>query len=164
MGEMSMTGPSRGGRLQNAIILFSAFFFALSGCSSSNYGTLKSQPEVTRGFETYQILPGHKYYYRGTHSRPIVIVGIKDRYVLDSKLWVPIDPQSPDFRALIDKVSLQGQGNAIAPWGFVILDPAGNDVGVWYSAIRAAAVEINETGQITKLLPIGFVTKGDQPR
>jgi hypothetical protein len=163
MGEMIMTGPSRG-RLQNAIILFYVIFFALSGCSSSNYGNLKSQPEVTQSFETYQILPGHKYYYRGTHSRPIVIVGIKDRYVLDSKLWVAIDPQSPDFRAWIEKVSLQGQGNAIEPWGFVILDPAGNDVGVWYSAIRAATVEITETGQITKLLPIGFVTRGDQPR
>ena len=71
--------------------------------------------------------------------------------------------QSQDFRTLIDKVSLQGKGGTTEPWELIILDPAGNDVGVWYSAIRAAAVEIGENGQITKLLPIPSVTKGNQP-
>ena len=151
-------------RLLNAIILVSIIVLALSGCSLSNYGKLKSQPEVTQGFETYQILPNHKYYYRGTYSQPIVIVGIKDNYVLNSKLWVKIDPKSQDFRALIDKVSLQGTGGTTQPWGFIILDPAGRDVGVWYSAVRAAAVEINKNGQITKLLPIRTMTRGNQPR
>ncbi len=163
IGAMIMAQQNRG-RLLNAIILVSIIFFALSGCSFSNYGKLKSQPEVTQGFETYQILTNHKYYYRGTYSQPVVIVGINQNYVLNSKLWVEIDPESQDFSALIDKVSLQGKGGTTKPWGFIILDPAGRDVGVWYSAVRAAAVEISENGQITKLLPIRTVTQGNQPR
>jgi hypothetical protein len=130
----------------------------------SEDGKLKSTPEVTRAFEAYQSLPGHKYYYKGTYSQPVVIVGINENYELNSKLWVGIDPESKDFRILIDKVSLQGSGTTTEPWGLTILDKSGRDVGVWYSAIRAAAVDINENGQIVNLSPLRTVTIGDQPR
>ena len=128
----------------------------------SNYGKLKSNPEIKQSFETYQALPNHKYYFRGVKSRPTVIVGINENYELNLKLWVQIDPESEDFRRLIDIVSLQGGGTTIQPWGFRILDKVGNDVGVWYSAIRAAAVEINEKGQIVNLSPLRTVAIGDQ--
>jgi hypothetical protein len=65
---------------------------------------------------------------------------------------------------LIDKVSLQGSGSTTDPWGFTILDNSGRDVGVWYSAIRAAAVEIDEKGQIVNLSPLRTVTIGGQAR
>jgi len=136
---------------------------ALGGCSAANYGQLKSNPEVTQTFNTYQILPNHKYYYRGSFSSPLVIVGIKENYELSSRLWVQIDPKSKDFRALIEKISFQGMGGTTRPWGFDILDPAGNQVGVWYSAIRGAAVEINSNNQILNLAPLGIATKGVQP-
>ena len=135
---------------------------SLGGCSMSGYGRLRSNKEVAQSFETYQILPNHKYYYRGTYSRPFAIVGINENYTLNSKLWVRIDPESEDFRSLIDKIALQGTGSTVAPWGFFILDHTGNDVGVWYSAIRAATVEINENGQIVNLSPLRTVAIGDQ--
>jgi hypothetical protein len=137
-----------------------AILTALAGCSMANYGQLKSDPEVTQAFNNYQILPDYKYFYRGSSSSPLAIVGIKEEYELSSRLWVQIDPKSKDFRALIDKVSLQGMGGTTRPWGFVILDPAGNQVGVWYSAIRGAAVEINSNKQIVNLSPLGVVTRG----
>ena len=150
------------GKLSTAIIICFIILIILSGCSMSNYGQLKSNKEATQAFESYQILPDHKYYYRGTYSRPIAVVGIKEDYVLNSKLWVEIDPKTKDFRTLIDRVSLQGSGSTTNPWGFTILDHSGKDVGVWYSAIRAAAVEINETGQIVNLSPLRTVTTGNQ--
>ena len=150
--------------LDNRVILFFMALIDLSGCSMSNYGKLKSNPEVTRTFEAYQILPDHKYYYRGTFSRPIAIVGINKNFVLNSKLWLEIDPKSKDFHTLIDRVSLQGLGSTTQPWGFTILDKSGNDVGVWYSAIRAAAVQIDERGLIVNLSAIRTVTVGDQGR
>jgi hypothetical protein len=42
------------------------------------------------------------------------------------------------------------------------LDHSGNAVGGWYSAIRAAAVEVNENGQIVNLSPQRVVTRGSQ--
>jgi hypothetical protein len=151
-------------RLFPAIILFSAVLITLGGCSMSNYGKLKSTPEIARAFEAYQILPDHKYFYRGTYSRPFVIVGINENFELNSTLWVGIDPKSNDFRTLIDRISLQGSGSTTQPWGFTILDKSGNDVGAWYSAIRAAAVEIDEKGRIVNLSPLRTVTIGKQRR
>ncbi len=150
------------GKLSTAIILCSIILIILSGCSMSNYGQLKSNKAAAQAFESYQILPNHKYYYRGTYSRPLVVIGIKEDYELNSKLWVEIDLKSKDFRTLIDKISLQGAGSTTHPWGFIILDHSGRDIGVWYSAIRAAAVEINENGQIVNLSPLRAVATGNQ--
>ena len=147
-----------------AFISLSIIIAALGGCSMSNYGQLKSNKEVTQAFESYRILPNYKYYYRGTYSRPIAIIGIKENYTLNSNLWVEIDPDSKDFRTLIDRVSLQGSGSTVQPWGFDILDNSGADVGVWYSAIRAAAVDIKPDGRIVNLSPLATVAVGDQRR
>lgn len=151
-------------RLYAAVSIFAIMLIAFGGCTMSNYGKLKSNPEATRAFEAYQNKPDHKYYYRGTYSAPYVVAGISPNYELNSKLWVKIDPQSEDFRTLVDRVSLQGKGGTTSPWGFDILDKSGNYVGVWYSASRAAVVEIDENGRITLLSPMVTVTKGDQPR
>ncbi len=134
------------------------------GCTGSNYGRLESNSEVTQAFQTYQILPDHTYYYRGTFSRPFVVAGIHKNFTLDSPLWVEIDAQSGDFRTLIGRVSLQGMGSTIHPWGFTILDKSGRNIGVWYSAIRAAAVDVDENGRIVNLSPLRTVTRGDQSR
>ena len=77
-------------RFFTAIILFAMILIALSGCAMSNYGKLKSNPEVKQSFKIYQILPNHKYYYKGAKSRPTVIVGIIENYELNLKLWVQI--------------------------------------------------------------------------
>jgi hypothetical protein len=150
------------GSLPVSLILYFLVFAVLGGCAMSNYGRLESNSDITHAFEAYQILPDHTYYYRGTSSRPFVMAGIHKNYELVSKLWVEVDPQSKDFRTLIDRISLQGTGGTTQPWGFRILDHTGSAVGIWYSAIRAAAVEVKENGQIVNLSPIRTVTRGDQ--
>ena len=37
---------------------------------------------------------------------------------------------------------------------------AGRNIGVWYSAIRAATIEVNENDQIVKLAPLRIVKSG----
>ncbi|MGD9044739.1 MAG: hypothetical protein PVG06_13555 [Desulfobacterales bacterium] len=148
------------GSLPGGIILFCMALSTLSGCAMSNYGKLESSPDITRAFETYQIMPDHTYYYRGTFSNPFVIAGVNKIFRLNSKLWVEIDTQSQDFRTLIDRVSLQGSGRNITPSGFTILDHSGRNVGVWYSAISAATIEVNENGQIVNLAPLRIAKSG----
>ena len=130
----------------------------------SKYGKLESDREIKQNFEAYQILPNHKYYYRGAPSKPTVIVGIHNDYELSLKMWVQIDPKSDDFRRVINIVSLQGMGNTVESWGFRIIDDTGNYVGVWYSSLRAAAVEVNENRQIVNLQPSRTVVVGEQQR
>ena len=148
--------------LPGIIILFFIALATPSGGTMSNYGRLESSPDITRAFEAYQIIPDHTYYYRGTFSKPDAIAGINKNFNLNSKLWVKIDTQSQDFRTLIDRVSLQGSGSTTRPWGVRILDHSGSAVGIWYSAIRTAAVEVNENGQIVNLSPLRIVTRGGQ--
>jgi len=152
-----------GGRFFSAIIFFITVLIALDGCSLANYGRLNSDPAVTRAFENYQVMPGYKYYYRGTFSQPFVIIGIKENFELDSDLWVDVDAPSKDFRTLIERISLQGAGSTVAPWGFTILDASGRDIGVWYSALNGAAIEVNGN-QIVNLSPTGTVAIGNQPQ
>ena len=137
---------------------------AFAACSTSNFGRLESDKEIKQSFESYRVLPNHKYYYRGVSSKPTVIVGIEENYELNLKMWVKIDTESDNFRRLIDIVSLQGMGNNIEPWGFRILDKTGNYVGVWYSALRAAAVDINDNRQIVNLQPSTMVVRGEHQR
>ena len=134
----------------------------IGGCTAAKYGRLTSNKDVSQAFNSYQVLPNHKYYYRGVYSKPTVIVGINQNYTLDLKMWVEINTDSDDFRILIDRINFQGLGFQVQPWGFTILDSEGNDVGVWYSALRSAAVEIDDNRRITKLFPMGMTTQGDQ--
>ena len=81
--------------------------FALSGCSTSKFGRLEWDKEVKRSFESYQVLPNHKYYYWGVSSSPIAIVGIEETYELNLTMYTQIDTESDDYRRLIDNVSLR---------------------------------------------------------
>ena len=148
------------------IILFSAIIIitALGNCSTGNFGRLQSDREITQAFKTLTILADHKYYYRGTFSSPTVIVGINENFSLNLTLWVTIDPQSKDFKTLVDRVSLQSMlgGSTVQPWGYRILDQTGNTVGIWYSALRSAAVQVNENNEIVNLAPTGNITRMNQ--
>jgi len=143
--------------------LFIMLFATLIACATSKkYGKLTPEKSVQQAFHSYQILPDHKYYFRGVYSRPTVIAGINQNYTMNLKMWIPIDAESKDFKILIDRVSFQGMGNQVEPWGLIILDQEGNKVGVWYSALRAAAVEVNENRQIVNLSPHTQVAIGGQ--
>jgi hypothetical protein len=61
---------------------------------------------------------------------------------------------------MIDIISLGTSGRTAEPWGFRILDNKGNYVGVWYSALQATAVGINEKRQIVYFGP-SIVARGD---
>jgi hypothetical protein len=158
---MSSKKPNKESIL-TAIVLLLTILAILTGCTAGNYGRLESNKDVTRKFEDYQILPNHKYYYRGTYNSPIAIAGIDTNYQLNLSLWVPIDPKSKNFRTLIDKVSIIASGSTARAWGFNILDQAGNVVGVWYSPSRGATVKVDENNQIVMLSPMPTVARGTQ--
>jgi hypothetical protein len=146
------------------IILSFMIVTALGGCAMGNYGRLVPDEQVLKDFEAYQALPGYNYYYRGSAGRPFVVAGILEEFNLNSKLWVKIDPNSKEFGNIIERVSLQGGSSVVEPWGFNIIDQTGRKVGIWYSAIRGASIEVNQNNQIVSLAPTGLVAIGNQPK
>jgi hypothetical protein len=146
--------------LLGSIIIMTAF----GGCTMGNSGRLQSDREIAQAFKSLEILTDHKYYYRGTFSLPTVIVGIHKDFSLNLNLWTAVDPQSEDFKTLVDRVGMQSMlgGSTVQPWGFQILDHAGNYVGIWYSALRTAAVQVNENNEIVNLAPTGIITRRNE--
>jgi len=145
------------------VISLIVVLIALGGCSTGNYGRLESDREIKSSFESYQVLLNHKYYYWGVSSSPGAILGIEETYTLNLTMYPPLDPESDDFRRMIDIVSLQGAGNTVEPWGFRILDKSGNYVGVWYSAARATSIDINDNREIVRFGP-SLVVRGENHR
>jgi hypothetical protein len=142
------------------VISFIMILYALGGCSTSKLGTLESDKEVKRSFESYQVLPNHKYYYWGTSSAPRAIVGIDDNYELNLTMWVKIDTESDNYRKMIDILAASNTGFVEDLWGFRILDREGNYVGVWYSVVKATSVDINDNRQIVKFGPAIVARRG----
>ena len=65
-------------------------------------------------------------------NKPRAIIGIDKEYTLETNRWKPVSPDSGQLRAMMG--ALTGyKGFAMVNFGSVILDPAGNRIGVWYS-------------------------------
>lgn len=105
----------------------------LFGCAG-NFGRLVRDAEANKLFKTYQILPGHRYYYSGPDGRPDAIMGIHPDYTLETTQWTEIDLTKDKLKKLIDWINFHHRSNTRHyPDGFLILDHDGRQVGIWYS-------------------------------
>jgi hypothetical protein len=114
------------------------------------YGKLQRSREVTKTFETYQILSDHKYYTHGWGTLPYAIIGVRNKFKLRKGLWKEVEITSPLLRSWI------GQMNSIygyLPYGSRILDHKGNQIGVWYSSKQWTTIVIEGENQIAIFAP-----------
>ena len=114
---------------------------------ASSYGRIQSSGEITRMFETYQVLPDHKYYYSGSAARPRGIIGIHNDYTLGSRLWKPVDLTSDQLkdwiRSILSETTVSLKHN-----GASILDPNGKRVRVWDSPWATTRVKVESDKRI----------------
>ncbi len=117
---------------------------------SFKYGKLSRDRETTRIFQTYEILPNHKYYTSGVGNIPYAIIGIENKYELRQGLWQEVDITTPLLRGWISQMdNLYGY----PPYGSLILDDNGNRLGIWYSSKQWTTVIIEENNRIAILTP-----------
>lgn len=122
----------------------------LSGCAGGNYGGLRYSPDVTRMFHQKEMIPGYNYYYDGRESRPYAVVGLKDDYILDSQFWTPVNGGSSQLDRLLDWL----YGSDISyPRGAEILDPEGNQIGVWFSVYTYTRIKFGPEKQVNIFSP-----------
>ena len=120
------------------------------GLPSFKYGKLKRDRDVNRTFETYKILPDHKYYTSGQANIPYAIIGIQNIYELRLGLWQEINLTKPLLRSWVSQMdNIYGY----PPYGSVILDNNGKRIGVWYSSKQWTTVIIEENNEIAVLAP-----------
>ena len=120
------------------------------GLPSFKYGKLKRDRDVTRTFETYKILPDHKYYTSGQSDIPYAIIGIQNIYELRPGLWQEINLTKPLLRSWVSQMdNIYGY----PPYGSVILDNNGKRIGVWYSSKQWTTVIIEDNNEVAVLAP-----------
>jgi len=124
--------------------------FVLFGCLA-NYGSLKSNSEITRLFSEKQVPLEYRYYYCGRENFPYAIIGVQRDLTFNLPFWVEVDPKSDDFTKMLEKLySRDGSGN---PIGAEILNPQQQRVGIWYSNYRYTVVKTQEDGSLSIYSP-----------
>jgi hypothetical protein len=116
------------------------------GCAVNvRTGGQKISREVTRIFESYQVLPGHRYYHIGWDTRPYAIVGLKQPYHMTSKMWFEFDAETETLKKRVDAMEIFSERGYNRAHGYYILDKSGNQIGVWYSSITIFSATVDTT-------------------
>jgi hypothetical protein len=123
------------------------------------YGTLERSREVTKIFETHQVLPDHKYYTHGWGTVPYAIIGIQNKFKLRKGLWKAVEISAPLLRSWIGQMDII---YGFPPYGSRILDDQGNPIGVWYSSKQWTTIVIEEDNQIAIFAPEPPGFRGNQ--
>ncbi|MBW2428770.1 MAG: hypothetical protein JRF56_07420 [Deltaproteobacteria bacterium] len=115
------------------------------------FGGQKISEEVTRIFESYQVLPDHRYYHIGWDTRPYAIVGLKDPYHLNSKFWLEFDANPETLKKRVDALEIFIERGYNRAYGYYILDSAGERIGVWYSSISIFSASVDHTSNTVSI-------------
>jgi len=115
-----------------------------------NYGRLERDKAVTQIFETYKVLPDHKYFTSGPGTIPYAIMGIHESYILRKGLWKEVDLTTQLLRSWLYQMdTIYG----FPPYGSKILDDTGKQVGIWYSSKQWTTVIMEKNNGIAVFTP-----------
>jgi hypothetical protein len=128
---------------------------ALTGCAARKPSGVASSQAATDIWHSYQILPNYKYYYSGPDARPFYIIGIDDRYRLQSNLWKPIDLTPERLERWINIPPRVGYSPRL--YGADITDSNDQRIGLWYSVRDwrlLGSASVGENNQVTVTIPV----------
>ena len=131
-------------------VLCGAIDLELPGGIRLEYGKLERNGEITKLFQTYQILPDHNYYYSGWGAVPFAIIAIDKQYKLRKGLWREVEATVPKLRNWVREMDII---YGYPPYGSRILDHNGRQLGVWYSSKQWTTIIIEEENEIAVFAP-----------
>lgn len=127
-------------------------------CSTSNIGGLRDSREVTVQMENVEVRPGYRYWYLNQENNPFGVAGLDREYrLVDDPMWQAVAPDSAAFRKVVGLVQSFPVPGSYAS-GYVIVDPQGQPIGVWYSSL-AAGITVDpqaKTVSISSAMPWVF--------
>ena len=140
------------------------FIFAFSACAG-NYGRVQKNSKVDQIFTTYQVLDDHRYYISGRGNLPEAILGVHQDYTLETTQWTRVSPTENQLKEWVDRLYFYFHDLPHHnPYGYVILDPSGKQVGIWYSIWDDTPVIIKEDNIVQifpPIMPDPFDSGGD---
>jgi hypothetical protein len=116
-----------------------AVWVLLFGCKGTlqNYGSYIPDTDTTRLFESGEPSPLYKYYYSGPESGPTAILGVKQDYILEERLWQKIDSKSGVYGKILEDMRNRTLRLGQSLKGYVLYGPDKAPLGIWYSVFDA---------------------------
>jgi len=138
-------------------VILVGIFMGLQGCATLHYrdfGRFSPDQGVTQAFERYQVNPEMNYYISGSDVYPNALMGLDKRYVLESTLWKRVEMSPALLKEIVTSMKAKTSTIRQSLFGFVLLDPQGKPVGVWYSILSATtAFQMKENSQVMIYTP-----------
>ncbi len=106
-------------------------------------GGQKMSEEVTRTFETYQVLPDHRYYQIGWDTRIHAIAALKKPYHITGELWQEFEANPETLKKRVDALEIWNERGYDRVSGYYFFDKSGNRIGAWYSSIYVFTATTN---------------------
>jgi len=124
--------------------------FKSLGLPSFRYGKLKRDRRINDMFLSCKVLSGYRYYITGQGKIPNAIIGIENKYNLRPGRWRKVDLTPPLLRSWISQMdNIYGY----PPYGSMIVDDEGRQIGIWYSSKQWTTIFIENNGEIAILTP-----------
>ena len=109
-------------------------------------------------FTSFQVVPEYNYFYNGPPIRPKAIIGIDKDLIVEGKFWNPVELTTEQLTRWVKEIETRPHGGNSAGVdgrfeGFVILDPEGTRVGIWYSRYDWGVFKFPGDGRIIVYSP-----------
>ena len=146
-----------------AITLLLISSLLIHGCATSqNQGKLVRAGEVSQLVESATVLQDHTYYYTGPEAEPDAIIAINNRITVQSKYWIKVDDPDiklADWNRFIDndhRVPGEHDGIRVSYRyeGARIMNPDGQQVGIWYSRHDYTVIQFPDPTTIIIYTPV----------
>ena len=138
--------------LTKFIWIAAIFLLLLAGCQA-NYGRVDRSLEIDKVFEAARVLPDYHYFYAGGQNNPRAIMGVHKDYTQTNRSWTPMPELTADTLKKRVAAMTNEMGRAGRTYGGVILSPAGEQVGIWYSKSDNATVRFGKNREVSVGLP-----------
>jgi len=120
------------------------FYLLLMACLSTtactgqifrNYGRINFSNETTMAFESHSINTDFRYYTSGPDIYyPNAIIGLHRNYRIDTQdLWKEVEMTPEVMQNIVRNMKEKSSTRQLFLYGFELVDPKGQPIGVWYS-------------------------------
>ena len=131
------------------IVLLIIGLCLLTACSS-DYGVLRTDPEVTKTFVSRNPYPDYNYYYTRNAIHPQAIMGLDKEYTLKSDIWTEVDSDSVPLEQLLERL-LMSKSQALS--GANLISPNDKKMGVWFATSSGATIKMRSEYEIEYVRP-----------
>ncbi len=123
---------------------------ACTGQLFRNFGRISFSNETTRAFESYSVNKDFRYYISGPDIYPNAIIGLHRDYRIDTQsLWKEVEMTPEVMQNIVGNMKEKSSTRQRFLYGFDLVDPKGQPIGVWYSIQTArTCLQIKADGTV----------------